>query len=565
MWRPYRREDAVVELVKTVRERCAVIVLKINEGDVASRAVMSEIELLGDANKEINALFDCALLRAANRSEYAPLETLLKHAGQKDTQLNRLEGDQCQMPNTGEIMEASKHKTSEYVGGCGMKYPEQSVQMVCVEEYPQEAIAPCRGHSLVNKTVLDSGFTSLHVAVMNRDSSLVAVLLASGANPDVPCPAAFLPGNHLYTQHYTDSDVTALWMAVALGDTEIARLLVGRGAAIRSAHWPGYRTRVSPWELSHGDQEMYHVLHADGCHSVPIQHACLAFYGRNKRLAEFCTRPRVTRWTAGILEDLDTPSPIRRKDNLQEILRVPTYNVDEELLKIMFVQSMFLSCLLPGSYGTSVPFVESLMDHGACLAGLDHCNARELHTACVSLMNDAFEMEAGCSVRRQLGMLKVIWNFTPAWFICDTCLTRVMEDRNADLHKPPLLLSEFSLPSILPVVVRFCASAGTYYDVILQLLLRRTQKPWQLPLEDIPFSEGRLHDGPTCDHAALSDNQKRVSLRQCTQQHHGGMLPNSLMSMARNTILVALRSSRSNLRSIQELPLPAILQAYLCT
>ena len=83
--------------------------------------------------------------------------------------------------------------------------------------------------------------------------------------------------------------------------------------------------------------------------------------------------------------------------------------------------------------------------------------------------------------------------------------------------------------------------------------------PWLKSFSQIPFADGQLHDGPTCDHAALTAEQRKVSLAMC---FCSGDVLETLQSLSRDAILSSLLHNDDVILGVEQLPLPAALRKY---
>ena len=121
--------------------------------------------------------------------------------------------------------------------------------------------------------------------------------------------------------------------------------------------------------------------------------------------------------------------------------------------------------------------------------------------------------------------------------------------------------SQIDSMCMLPLVLRLYRSSGNLDDRRVTAIFEESQSslPWLHSLEQLPIVNRRLHDGPTCDHERLSEEQRQVSILKCTST---GSVARSLKSLCRDTVLLQLDMDNI-IDAVQALPLPPAVRIYL--
>ena len=86
------------------------------------------------------------------------------------------------------------------------------------------------------------------------------------------------------------------------------------------------------------------------------------------------------------------------------------------------------------------------------------------------------------------------------------------EDVPPPISRRPVKPTDISLYCMMPLAIRMAACDGNVDDPLVKVLANITNVPWLRRLEDIPCANRKLHNGPTCNHANLTEHQKKISL-----------------------------------------------------
>ena len=431
---------------------------------------------------------------------------------------------------------------------------------------------------IVNQQCRRRGIFLLHYAVLARKEECVRVLLQNGACVDAESQRA-----RRFSYWITKDPigriaarVTPLWLAIALKEYDIARLLLQFDAQVVPAFVTmPVQVLVCAWELAFDDSAALEVIHFSGRHYVPFLLVARVLKGAQDisngslmRLLEVGGGPSWSDFEVqSSIMTLSVPVQVAGSDTAaKRVLELmPCRTFEDIACKSMAVRClllMFLDQVRHTRWQTfDLDLLTVLIREGACLTGYAG-KAQEIaiSAAAKAVHFDSYHKHASTTPdinRRKLPSTFSTLAPRNGHPSCEVCRMYLCPICVSHLQNPGKL---YTLPRLLPVVDCYCGVGGDADDESFLALLALTDVPWLTSAADIPYYGRVLHDGPTCFHAPLTDAQRRVTLRMCTL---GSAAAPTLKSLCRQS-LVQLRPCRNGLvQFVSVLPVSDLLKAYL--
>ena len=464
-----------------------------------------------------------------------------------------------------------------------------------------------------------SSLNLLQYAVLSHNAEIVSALLQHGADPE----GRVVPKtNHPDPYHHPSrcpGTYTPLYMAVALGNVNATSLLVRAGANVTHSVW-GLISRSSHSSIG---TAMFEALLDEGRNSIPIQHAIRIVANKNLcHLLPLVQKPGSCKWHLACVINCTLDEILLRNCESRTLLRTQAHTAEEKLIKTLFIQSLVYRVIFWGSYdkpfggvmdlqipmAAGLELLEVLVNEGANPLGWSVRQFRVVMQAWKEIMitPDVYarvqylsmsweEWRDSCLADdfdfvASLGDdVPYYWNIDyesigvslwdryciePSGYYTCGCLTGAVQnssrnyivDRSCALFSRNNAYVDLSPASMLPAVTRFWHSHMKEEgdDKLSRRLLQLANEraPCAIKsVEQIPYSHGLLHNGPRCSRGALSEEQKRVSLRMCS--YSGSHVP-SLTARCRDAILCFLPGANF-LNSVRALPAPEVMKSYIIT
>ena len=320
---------------------------------------------------------------------------------------------------------------------------------------------------------------------------------------------------------------------------------------------------------------------------VPLKTVAVAIDNGLEDVSEFCCRHRVIYWSHHCLYEHKFIRIMKCQEHAHFLLKLPVNTREQKVYKSLFCQAALYSVItnskLPANGPASVQLVSVLLEEGADVHGWSLVQTKvkfELWsllcrrdravplTIYSGYSNLKFKHNNEFYVHAEAGTFLLGWRSPHRPHLnctCPGCVEIVCGKEHVDMttsRSDRDVPETFWLHCMLPIVMRMKATGGNSDDDITQVLFAATCVPWLKSLSQIPVaktSRNYIHDGPTCDHVDLTEEQRKVSLHMCTRS---GSFVYGLQSSCRDVILSCLDLA-DIMDKVEKLPLPEALKDYL--
>eukprot|EP00117_Sycon_ciliatum_P009640 scpid58188/ scgid11847/ len=432
------------------------------------------------------------------------------------------------------------------------------------------------------------GLALLHYAVMVGSLDCVQALFQWGADLNIQSrrSSLFRPKQYEYCMlsrklyHPVESYVTPLWIAVALGHYDIAGFLLKEATTdiVDVTYFldrfppdggrPDAYT-VSPWQLASMNKDgtrFMSLLRRQQQFNVPIplEQAMISVLATNGDSRNVCLSRHDVRWERALrCYDQMFRLACGHHGIFKEFLQLEAFGQEDYVWRKVILQY----CLMRLLYVEKEMFSDGVLQclnmfiaQRVSLTGWDEERLalmmrlvrRHLRTVvwgdCLFKSETLSVVNATREPQDEELLHQCHYFVAVPEFVCTVCIAesqalehrRQMKLRRVDrTYRPPCML----FPALLPAIVRFAATGGRQDDPALERLLEAQPIPWLKSLSQIPFVNGKLHNGPTCLHALLSNEQREVPFRLCTARYFA---LSSLKTQSLRTMYKCLSESASD-------------------